>query len=120
MFRLTSEEVKIWVSQFATPKSWVKMGLRIPPFVFTEHGVVMLASVINSDVAVAASIHIVRAFNRLRRMALTHKDLTLALSKLAGKVAGHDEQFKVIFAAIEELMEPPAKPRKQIGFTPRG
>jgi len=77
-FKLTADERKNWVSQFAIPNSSLKMGLRIPPYAFTEHGAVMLASVLNSSVAVAASIQIVRAFNRLRRSATAHKDLAEA------------------------------------------
>jgi hypothetical protein len=117
MFQLTKKETKNWVSQNAIPNSWAKMGLRIPPRVFTENGAVMLAAVLNSPAAVSASVQIVRAFNRLRR-ALTHKNLALALTELAERVAGHDQQFKVVFEAIEELMEPTEQPRKRIGFTP--
>jgi hypothetical protein len=91
--------------------------MKYAPYAFTEHGAVMLASVLNSDVAVAASIQIVRAFNRLRR-ALAHKNIALALTELAERVSGHDRQFKVVFEAIQELMEPPAQTRARIGFTP--
>lgn len=118
MFRLTKTEMENWVSQNAIPNSWVKMGLRRPPYAFTEHGAVMLAAVLNSEVAVEASIRIVRAFNHLRQMAVIHKDLANALTELARRVSGHDEQFRVVFEAIRGLMDPPAEPRKQIGFQP--
>ena len=117
-FRLTKDEMGNWISQFATSNSAVKMGLRKPPYAFTEHGAVAAAFVLNSPVAVAASIQIVRAFNRLRQIALAHKDLAIALAELARRVSGHDEQFRVVFDAIRELMEPPVEPRKQIGFQP--
>ena len=121
-FRLTKEEMRNWISQFATSNSAVRMGLRKPPYAFTEHGAVAAAFVLNSPVAVAASIQIVRAFNRLRRMALAHKDLAVALAELARKVRGHDEQFKIVFETLSELMtpppDPPVKPRRQIGFAP--
>jgi regulator of sirC expression with transglutaminase-like and TPR domain len=117
-FRLTQEEMENWISQFATSNSSVKMGLRKLPRAFTEHGAVAAAFILNSPVAVASSIQIVRAFNRLRRMALAHKDLTLALAELARHVAGHDEQFNAVFKVLRRLMNPPAKPRKQIGFSP--
>jgi hypothetical protein len=117
MFQLTAKEAAFSRSQIATlEKGW---HFKYLPHVFTEHGAVMLASVLNSDVAVAASIQIVRAFNRLRR-ALPHKNLARALTDLAERVSGHDRQFELVFEAIEELMEPAEQPRKRIGFTPEG
>lgn len=116
-FRLTPDEIENWMSQSAISNSALKMGLRKPPYAFTEHGAVMLASVLNSSVAVAASIQIVRAFNRLRRLVTAHKDLAAALASLERKVAGHDEHIQELFAAIHEIMEPPASPPKEIGFS---
>jgi len=78
----------------------------------------MLASILRSPIAVSASIQVVRVFNHLRHAALAHKELAIALTELASKVAGHDEQFKVVFAALKKLTEPPLKPRKRIGFRP--
>lgn len=118
MFRLTQGETENWISQFATSNSSTKMGLRKPPYAFTEHGAVMLAAVLKSDTAVAASIQVVRAFNRLRRMALAHKDLAFTLTELARRVKGHDEQFKAVFDALQKLTDPPVKTRRRIGFTP--
>jgi len=117
LIQLTDDEVKNLMLQNAT-SSRGHGGRRKPPLAFTEHGAVMLAAVLNSPIAVAASIQIVRAFNRLRQIALVHKDMALALAKLARTVAGHDEQFKIVFDAIQKLMEPPLPPRKQIGFEP--
>ncbi len=116
-FQLTRQEASSLTSQIVMSKPG-RGGRRTLPYAFTEHGAVMLASVLRSSIAVAASIQIVRAFNRLRRMALAHKDLTHALAELARKVAGHDEQFEAVFAALRRLMDPPAKPRRKIGFTP--
>jgi hypothetical protein len=116
MFRLSKSELEKWILQFATSNSTLKMGLRKPPAAFTEHGAVAAAFVLNSPIAVSASIQIVRAFNRLRR-ALANKNLALALSELARRVADHDHKFEAVFDAIQELMEPPVQPRKRIGFT---
>lgn len=117
MFRLTPDEIENWRSQFATSNSAVKMGLRKPLQAFTEHGAVMLASVLNSPIAVAASIEVVRAFNRLRRLVTADKELAAVLDALERKVAGHDESIQKLFAAIHEIMEPPAEPPKEIGFS---
>jgi len=93
------------------------MGLRYRPYVFTDHGAVMLASVLNSDIAVAASIQIVRAFNRLRRLVSADKDLAAVIAALERKVADHDKDLQALFAAIHEIMEPRARTPKEIGFT---
>ena len=117
MFRLTKSEMEDWMLQFATSNSRVKMGLRKPPYAFTEHGALAAAFVLNSPVAVGAGIQIVRAFNRLRQLVTSHKDLTAALAALERKVTGHDEHIQALFDAIHEIMEPPLKPRKEIGFS---
>jgi hypothetical protein len=83
------------------------------PYAFTEHGAVMRASVLNSPVAVQASIQVVRAFIHLREILATHKELARKLAELEQK---YDKQFKAVFDAIRELMAPPKKERKQIGF----
>jgi hypothetical protein len=119
MFQLTADEIKNLMSQIAT-SSFGHGGHRKRPSVFTEHGAVAAAFIINSHVAVAASVQIVRAFNRLRKFARAHRDMALALANLASRVSGHDEQFKLVFEALQRLMDPPAKPRKKIGFLPSG
>lgn len=83
------------------------------PFAFSEHGAVMLASILNSQIAIQASVQIVRAFLRLREMLGEHKELARRLDDLEKK---YDAQFRVVFDAIRELMTPPAKPRRRIGF----
>jgi len=110
-FQLTAEEVQILKSQIVTSSSmWG--GRRYPPVAFTEHGAVMLASVLNSPVAVEASIQVVRAFVQLRSMLAAHADLAHKLAELERK---YDSQFRVVFDAIRRLMEPPPDP-KRIGF----
>jgi len=111
MFQLTQEEYEILRSQIATSRSWG--GRRYPPNAFTEHGAVMLASVLNSDIAVQASIGVVRAFIRLREMLASNKELSRRLDELEAK---YDAQFKEVFKAIRELMEPPEKEQRRIGF----
>jgi hypothetical protein len=83
------------------------------PYAFTEHGAVMLASVLNSPVAVQASIQVVRTFIHLREIVATHRELARKLAELEQK---YDKQFKAVFDAIRELTVPPKKERKQIGF----
>jgi len=83
------------------------------PYAFTEHGAVMLASVLNSPTAVKASIQVVRAFIRLREILATHRDLAKKMEELEKK---YDKQFRVVFDAIRELMDPPRPKRKPIGF----
>jgi uncharacterized membrane protein len=86
------------------------------PFAFTEHGAVMLASVLNSTIAVLASIAVVRSFIRLREMLAAHKELAHKLDQLERRIEEHDEEIVAIFEAIRELMQPPDKPGKRIGF----
>ena len=116
-FQLTAKESGCSRLQFATLNRARGKNLKYRPHAFTEHGAVAAAFVLNSAVAVSASIQIVRAFNRLRR-ALAHKNLALALTELARRVAGHDHQFEVVFEALQEMMEPSVQPSKRIGFTP--
>src|SRR5204862_418985 len=97
-FRLTTTEFDNLRSQIAT-SSWG--GRRYPPFAFTEHGAVMLASVLKSPVAIATSVEVVRAFIRLRELLATHKDLGRRLDELEAK---YDRQFAVVFDAIRKLM----------------
>ncbi len=110
MFQLTEKEFKRLRSQFATTNL---MKRRTPPYAFTEHGAVMLASVLNSEIAVNASIQVVRAFVRLRRMLESNKALAGRLDELENK---YDSQFKAVFDAIRQLMIPPEKDQRKIGF----
>ena len=114
MFQLTHEEFEVLRSQFVTSKG--RGGRRYLPYAFTEHGVIMAANVLNSDRAVQASVHIVRAFVKLRQIVLANADLADKLNVLEKK---YDAQFKVVFEAIRQLMSPPSPRRKQIGFRPK-
>ena len=111
MFQLTEEEHANLRSQLATSSSWG--GRRTAPYVFTEQGVAMLSSVLRSPRAVQVNVEIMRAFVRLRQILGGNADLA---KKLAALEARYDTQFKVVFQAIRELMTPPAKPRRRIGF----
>ena len=88
----------------------------VMPHAFTEHGAVMLASVLNSKIAVEASIQVVRAFVRLRQVLATNQELAAKLAELEARMEGHDKNITTLFEAIRQLMAPPAKPRKPIGF----
>ena len=86
------------------------------PYAFTEHGAVMLASVLNSPVAVEASIQVVRAFVKLREILGTHRKLAVKLIELESRMQGHDDDITALFEAIRQLMEPSDKPARRIGF----
>ncbi|KAF0144887.1 MAG: hypothetical protein FD156_1458 [Nitrospirae bacterium] len=112
MFQLTDKEADNLRSQIATSSS-EHGGRRYLPFVFSEQGVAMLSSVLNSERAVQVNIAIMRTFVKLRELMATHKDLARKLADMEKK---YDSQFKVVFDAIRSLMAPPEKPRKKIGF----
>lgn len=115
MFQLTKSEFKDWKSQIVTSNS-DKMGLRKRPLAFTEHGILMLSSVLNSERAIKVNIHIMRVFTRLRELMIQHKDLEQRINALERKC---DRKFKSIFEAIRQLLEPPLpppQPRIPIGF----
>ena len=86
------------------------------PYAFNEHGAVMLATILNSPSAVEASIYVVRAFIRMREFLSEHKELAQKLKELELKFVGHDEQIRDIIEAINQLLTPPEKPKRQIGF----
>jgi hypothetical protein len=118
MFRLRNEEVTILRSQIVTAK-YAHERRRTLPFAFTEQGVAMLSSVLHSPRAVAVNVEIMRAFVRLRQLLLENADLARKLAQLERK---YDGQFRVVFEAIRELMEPAAEdsPRQRIGFRDDG
>lgn len=113
MFQLSRDEYAGLKSQIVI-SSWGG-ARRATPYAFTEQGVAMLSSVLKSKRAVQVNIAIMRAFVRLREILATHKDLARKLEEMEKK---YDAQFKVVFQAIRELMEPPAPKRRQIGFAP--
>ena len=111
MFQLSMDEYANLRSQFVTSSAWG--GRRRPPYAFTEQGVAMLSSILRSGRAVSVNIEIMRAFVRLRKMLATHADLAKKIELLESK---YDRQFKVVFDAIRQLMTPPDKEQKRIGF----
>lgn len=115
MFQLTFQEFTHLKSQFGISSAWG--GRRTPPYAFTEQGVAMLSSVLNSKRAIQVNIAIMDTFVRLRRMLTTHEELSLKLAALEKK---YDAQFKVVFDAIRQLMEPPPVKRRSIGFHTAG
>ena len=90
-----------------------KMGLRYTPMAFTEHGVAMLSSVLNSDNAVQVNIQIIRAFTKLRSLLATHKDLKRKIEEMEKK---YGQDFQVVFEAFKQLFDDEVKPRKKIGY----
>ncbi len=110
MFILSADEWQNLKSQNVI-SSWG--GARSTPMAFTEQGVAMLSSVLRSERAIQANIQIMRAFVQMRRVLTEHKDLASKLDKLERK---YDEQFKVVFDAIRQLMTPPSQKKRQIGF----
>jgi len=115
MFQLNNQEVISLRSQIVTSKSG-RGGRRYVPYVFTEQGVAMLSSVLNSERAIQVNIAIMRAFVKLREILSTHKELAHKLTELERKIERHDEEIKVIFDAIRQLMKPPEAKTKKIGF----
>ena len=115
MFKLTDEEYKILRSQFAT-SNIIHGGRRYTPYVFTEHGAIMAATILNSSKAVEMSIFVVRAFVKLREITSGNKELAQKLNELEKKYEKHDKDIKVIIDAIRQLMTPPEKTKRKIGF----
>lgn len=120
MFQLTEMEADALRSQIVTSKGG-RGGRRYLPYVFTEQGVAMLSSVLNSERAIQVNIQIMRAFTKLRELMLTHKDLARKLEKMerdfSKKFDDHDHNFTLIFKAIRKLLEEPEKKKKSpIGF----
>jgi ORF6N domain len=114
MFRLTAKEMKILRSQIVT-SSWG--GRRTLPYAFTEQGVAMLSSVLNSERAVQVNIAIMRAFVKLREILTTHRELAEKIAELENKYRQHDDKIQAVFDAIRELIEPPqVSPKRRIGF----
>jgi hypothetical protein len=114
-FQLTSEEFKRLMSQIAISKKG-RGGRRKLPWVFTEHGAIMLASVLNSDIAIQASVRVVRAFVRLREMVAANAQLASKLADLERRLDSHDGAIVDLFQALKRLLEPVAKPKREIGF----
>ncbi|HCE45595.1 MAG TPA: DNA-binding protein [Lentisphaeria bacterium] len=111
MFMLAGEELAILRSQFVTSRSWG--GSRHPSMVFTEQGVAMLSSVLNSERAIHVNIEIMRTFVQLRHLLMSHEGLSDKLNELEKK---YDAQFRIVFDAIRQIMTPAVPPKRKIGF----
>ena len=118
MFELTKAEFEIWRSQFGTSNSADKMGLRYAPFVFTEQGVAMLSSVLNSKKAISVNIQIIRIFTRLRQMFIDNTELRLAIEEIRKRTDNNSKNIELVFQYLDELLEKKEKPKpeKAIGF----
>jgi hypothetical protein len=116
-FQLTAKEFRNLRSQFATSNK--RGGRRYRPWVFTEHGAIMLASVLNSDIAVQASVRVVRAFVKLREMVAANAQLAAKLEELERRLDSHDEAIVDLFEALKRLLEPEPKAKREIGFHAR-
>jgi len=112
MFQMSAGESELLRSQTVTSKPG-RGGRRTAPYVFTEQGVAMLSSILNSKRAIEVNIQIMRTFTKLREMIATHKDLVRKLDALEKK---YDEQFQIVFEAIRQIIEVEEKPKRQIGF----
>ncbi|MCK9420396.1 MAG: ORF6N domain-containing protein [Nitrospirae bacterium] len=113
MFQLSEDEDKALRSQFVTLKQGRGKHRKYLPYAFSEQGVAMLSSVLNSDRAIEVNILIIRAFVKLREMIASHKDLARKLDELEKK---YDGQFQIVFEAIRQLMAIEEKPKRKIGF----
>ncbi len=127
MFEMSKVELGHWRSQIVTSNPGDSMGLRYAPFCFTEHGVLMLSSVLNSQAAIAVNIQIIRVFTRMRTMFATHKDVLVQLEKLSGTVGHHDRHIRAIFKHLKKMEQheeerrlraqvAKTKPRQVAGF----
>jgi phage regulator Rha-like protein len=113
MFILNKKEFEYLRSQNVT-SNWG--GRRYMPRVFTEQGVAMLSSILNSERAIDVNIFIIRVFTKLREMLLTHKDILLKLEHLERQLVSNSDDIQVIFTALKELIHEPTPPREPIGF----
>jgi len=123
MFQMTTEEFNNWKSQIVISKK-EKMGLRKPPLVFTEQGVAMLSSVLNSERAITVNIQIIRVFTKMRELLETHQEILKKLDELERKDIEHDDKIMLIFEYIKQFEESKKqeleyKNRKRIGFINR-
>jgi hypothetical protein len=120
MFQLSSSEAETWwkhvlSARLRSQNVTLKQGqhLKYQPYAFTKHGILMFSSVLRSERAIAVNIAIMRAFVKLREILATQKDLVRRFAELEQK---YDEHFQVVFDAIRQLMVPPGKPKRPIGF----
>ena len=116
MFQLTQDEFKSLISQNAISKNPGRGGTRKLPNVFTEQGVAMLSSVLNSETAIQVNIQIIRVFTKMKQLLLDNKDLALKIEKIEQHLTKHDEEINTVFQYLKKLLVQENKPRKAIGF----
>ena len=118
MFELNKEEFKNWRSQFGTSNSSDKMGLRRPPYAFTENGVAMLSSVLKSKRAIEVNIKIIRVFTKIRKSLSENFNLKLEIESIKKKLGNHDKNIELVFSYLDELLKKKEVPTKRtkIGF----
>ena len=114
MFQLSDKEAESMVSQNAIP-SRKHLGGYLP-YAFTEHGVLMLANVLKTEIALQVSIRIIEIFMKMRELLLSHKEILAQLEKIENKLTRHDEDIGLIFQYLKQLMNPPQPARRKIGF----
>lgn len=119
MYRITGQEWEALRSQFVISKQG-RGGRQYLPNVFTEHGVLMLCSVLNNEIAVQVNIQLVRIFTQLRRIAAENKELKLEIEEIKKKLNSQDKNIELVFGFLDELIEQKEKPqsRKRIGYMP--
>ncbi len=120
MFVLSKEELENWRKEFGSTNKEI-MGLRIPPYAFTEHGILMLANVIKSDRAIKVSIRIIEIFVRMRETLLSYKDVLKKLDEIERKYTDHDQKIMLIFEYLRQLEQAKQEElefrnRKKIGY----
>jgi hypothetical protein len=116
MFQLTEIEFKSLISQIAISKNKGRGGTRKLPYVFTEQGVAMLSSVLNSETAIQVNIQIIRLFTKMKQLILDNKDLWMKIEKIEQHLVKNDEELKTVFAYLKKLLVQENKPRNPIGF----
>lgn len=105
MFELTKEEFANWRSQFVTSNSSNKMGLRYAPYVFTEQGVAMLSSVLNSSRAIAVNIRIIRVFTKIRKMLTDNLNIKLEIEEIKKNLSNQNKNIELVFQYLDELID---------------
>jgi phage regulator Rha-like protein len=115
IFQLSKEEFQNLIYQIGT-SSWG--GTRKLPYVFTEQGVAMLSSVLNSETAIQVNIQIIRLFTKMKQLILDNKDLWMKIEKIEQHLLKNDDEIQTIFAYLKKLLIPENKPRNPMGFKP--
>ena len=116
MFQLTIVEFESLISQNVISKIQGRGGIRKLPYAFTEQGVAMLSSVLNSETAIQVNIRIIRVFTKMKQLLVDNKDLYLKIEKIENKLTAHDEDIQNIFVILKKLLQPTPIKRKAIGF----